>query len=47
MSELHDEAPAATEQSAANAREPFETPTVQNMGGLTLVTLTTSIPVGP
>jgi hypothetical protein len=46
MPEQHTDAPVAP-RKAVSARQPFVRPAVEDLGGLTLVTLAVSIPVGP
>ncbi|HSU12790.1 MAG TPA: hypothetical protein VLK66_01715 [Longimicrobium sp.] len=46
MPEQHAHAPVV-QRAPAQARKPFVRPSVEDLGGLTLVTLTVSVPVGP
>jgi hypothetical protein len=47
MPEQHTDAPVAPRATLPQARKPFVRPAVEDMGGLTLVTLAVTIPVGP
>lgn len=47
MPEQHTDAPVAQRTAHPQARKPFVRPAVEDMGGLTLVTLAATIPVGP
>jgi len=47
MPEQHTDAPVAQHTAHPQARKPFVRPAVEDMGGLTLVTLAATIPVGP
>jgi hypothetical protein len=47
MSPLAQRIPADQPTTGQARRRPFIRPSVQDLGGLALVTLTTSIPVGP
>ena len=46
MPEQHTDAPVAP-RKAVSARQPFVRPAVEDLGGLALVTLVSTIPVGP
>jgi hypothetical protein len=46
MLEQHTDTPVAP-RKPASGRQPFVRPAVEDLGGLALVTLVSSIPVGP